>query len=66
MIAHIVEQGWLDGRFKKAPKEAPDKSKIKRDRIDASIARWEAKARRAETALRKLRRQKAYYDRKAI
>lgn len=57
MVAYVVAQGWLDGKLKREPAPASDPKVVKLDRIAAGIKRWEAKQRRAENALKKLRRQ---------
>lgn len=65
MIKHVVGSGWLDGRLRREPKPKPqaNPAQVRRARILAGIERWERKARRAENALRKLKRRLAYYDR---
>lgn len=63
MIAYVIEQGWLSGSLKKAEKPKTDVQAERHRRILARIAAWEAKAKRAATALKKLNRQRAYYDR---
>jgi hypothetical protein len=69
MIKEVVRRGWLDGKLKPAaPAAAPaatlsDARKVGLARTLAAIARWEAKQRRAENALRKLTRRKRYYER---
>jgi hypothetical protein len=67
MIEHVVNSGWLDGKLKRPAKEKPrqDVRQVRHARILARIERWDAKRKRAETALRKLRRQRAYYERLA-
>ena len=63
MVGYVIAQGWLDGRLHKpAPKRDP--SNERRERTLAGIARWEAKQKRAETALKKLRRRAAYYEKR--
>ncbi len=65
MIKEVVKRGWLDGALsKETPKpEAPvDARVIKLRRIEERIARWRAKQRRAENALKKLHRQERYYS----
>lgn len=67
MIKEVVKRGWLNGTLKVEPKpEAvkPDPRQIKYDRILAGIERWEKKEKRAQNALKKLRRQAGYYERK--
>lgn len=65
MIKHVVGSGWLDGRLRREPKPKPqrDPAQERRARTQAAIERWERKAKRAENALRKLRRRQAYYER---
>jgi hypothetical protein len=55
---HILAAGWLSGSLRPvaAPKPTTDD---KLSKLDARIARWETKAKRAETALRKLRRSRS-------
>lgn len=65
MIEHVVNSGWLDGKLKRPekPKADTDVKQLRRQRIMTRIDTWEAKRKRAERALRKLRRQARYYDR---
>ena len=66
MIGYVIERGWLDGKLKPEPKAPkPTAAEQKRLHVEALIKAWETKARRADTALKKLRKQKAYYDRRA-
>ncbi len=65
MIKEVVKRGWLNGTLKETPKPqspAVDAKVIKVRRIKDRIALWEAKQRRAENALKKLRRQERYYE----
>jgi hypothetical protein len=58
MVAYVVRSGWLEGRLR--PK--PSKARAKPDaaaRLLAREKRWTTKLRRAETALRKITRQRA-------
>lgn len=58
MVAYVIEHGWLDGRLK--PKGR--KARVKPDRlalVQAAEKRWTTKLRRAQTALKKLTRQRA-------
>lgn len=64
MIREVVKRGWLDGRLKQddpAPAAKPDMKAVKLQRTEDAIARWEAKLRRAENALKKLNRRRKYY-----
>jgi hypothetical protein len=62
MIEHVVNSGWLGGTLKRPGKSKPDLKAVRYRRIVSRIGRWDAKRKRAETALRKLRRQRAYYE----
>lgn len=69
MIRHIVDSGWLDGKLApklKADKPAADPKLVKYRRTLASIARWQAKIKRANTAMKKLAARKRYYERQGI
>lgn len=67
MIKKVVRSGWLEGKLK--PQEAqPEPSKNderqkKYEKVLASIKRWETKAKRAETFLKKLNRSKRALER---
>src|SRR5262249_4375410 len=64
-IRYVLASGWLDGNLRAPEKPAPtaaDKSAARHARILARITAWESKAKRAENALKKLRRQRAYYE----
>jgi|SRR5262245_49739930 len=68
MIKEVVRRGWLEGKLKDTPKPAPapvDVRAVKMARTAAAIERWEKKLRRAETALKKLRRRQRAYERRA-
>lgn len=63
MIKEVVRRGWLDGKLRTPEKQEPtavtplDSRIMRRQRIEQRIKRWTTKAKRADTALRKLRRQ---------
>lgn len=65
MIEHVVNSGWLDGKLKRPDKAKTDVTALRHQRVRDRLTAWEAKLRRAENAIRKLRRQLAYYDRQA-
>lgn len=59
MVAFVLSTDWLQGGLKPKAKAAPsiDEKKVaKFNALQARIARWESKQRRAENALKKLRR----------
>lgn len=56
---YVIQQGWLSGALKPPArrKATPEERRAKRlAQTEAAIAHWDSKRRRAETALRKLRR----------
>lgn len=57
MVEHVVKSGWLDGKLRRPDKPPVDRAAVRKARLERRIRAWQAKARRAETALRKLRRQ---------
>lgn len=62
MAAYVVAKGWLDGILRPSEKPKPNTAQRRRVRllqIENNLARWASKLRRAENALRKLKRQKA-------
>lgn len=62
MIEHVVKNGWLEGKLKETEKpKIPLKNK-RAERVAAKLRRWEAKKKRAENAIRKAKRQVAYYE----
>lgn len=66
MREYMAAEGWLEGRLRPAEKPPVDPAAVRYARACAAIERWERKRKRAETALRKLRRRKAYYERKGV
>jgi hypothetical protein len=64
MIEHVVNSGWLDGRLKRPdkPTKQTDVRALRQRRVLERLAAWEAKRKRAERALAKLRRQARYYE----
>jgi len=69
MVKHVLASGWLEGKLKPLSKVEPpapskDDERVKRyERVLASIRRWETKAKRAETYLKKLNRSKRMLER---
>lgn len=65
LIAYAVRSGFLDGKLRRPVKEKPaaDPKAARHASVLARIEAWERKMKRAETALRKLARQRAYYER---
>jgi hypothetical protein len=69
LIRHVLAHGWLDGALRPAPQPAtakPSAPALRYARTLAAIARWEAKAKRAKTALAKLQTRRRYYERKGV
>lgn len=62
MAEMVITKGWLEGKLRRDPKPKPDIRLVREQRIQARIATWERKLKRAENALRKLRRQERYYS----
>lgn len=63
LIEYVVSNGFLDGKLRRETKTAPAAKDVKYDRVIKRISAWETKAKRAATALRKLHKTKARYDR---
>ena len=64
MIEYVIKSGWLDGKLKRPEKK--EATPLKQERYQRILRRqeaWEAKERRARNALKKLKRQRAYYER---
>jgi len=68
MIKEVLRRGWLQGKLRtpekpaSAPVDQRAEAKVLRyKRTLAAIDRWERKLRRAESALKKLRRRARYY-----
>jgi hypothetical protein len=60
---YVVEKGWLEGKLRpRPPKNREPKAKPtsadKLAAVEASIKRWQTKAKRAATALKKLERRR--------
>lgn len=61
MVEYVIKSGWLDGKLKPKP---PAPKPTEHDKVLIGLKRWEAKRKRAETAIRKLKRRAKYYERK--
>jgi len=59
--AHLIVRKFLETE-PPPQKEKPNRVTVRAARVDAGIKRWEAKLRRASTALKKLKRQQSYYQ----
>jgi hypothetical protein len=69
MVQYAVENGFLDGKLKRAEKPLPPARDVKvarAQKLADQIARWEAKERRARAALKKLRPKLARYQRMGV
>ena len=63
LLTEYAVKHFLDGQLKRPEKVPVDKKIARAIRRAALIERWEAKLRRADNALRKLRRQQAAFNR---
>ena len=59
----IVRRFLRDEPYEPKPKKERDLPAERAARVENRIKKWEAKAKRAQTALKKLRQKKRYYDR---
>lgn len=69
MIKEVIKRGWLNGTLKteaKIAKAAPDMRNVRYERICQRIESWERREKRAANALKKLRKQCAYYERTIV
>lgn len=68
LITYVVKSGWLEGRLKRPekPPKVVDVRLVRYQRTLAKIKAWERKAKRAETALRKLNQTRSYYERTGL
>lgn len=67
LIRFALERGFLEGRLKRPEKEKPPRDR-KAERHAAAVLRlkrWETKAKRADTAIKKLRATVRRYEREA-
>lgn len=62
MIEEVVARGWLNPQPAKVKPER-DLRAERHKKLLARLSKWESKLSRAETAIRKLKRQIAYYER---
>jgi len=62
MVRHVIDSGWLDGRFNKPVKPKVNAKLARYQRVLKRLETWERKAKRAETAIKKLRKQARYYE----
>lgn len=64
MVEEVVKRGWLTGRLNK-PKPEKSKPDVRGQRQAAvlkKLAKWQTRLKRAKTAIKKLEKQKAYYE----
>lgn len=64
LIEYVLKNGWLDGKLKRPEKPKPviDHRALRKQRAEQALERWQRKAKRAETAIRKLRKTLRYYQ----
>ena len=65
MVEYVLSTDWLQGGLKPKEKPARPAQELRYERVLVRLASWERKAKRAENAIKKLRRQKAYYEKRA-
>jgi hypothetical protein len=65
MIEYVKASGWLEGKLKPKVTAKADPVRARHEAVLHRIEKWEAKERRAKNALKKLRRQRAYYEARA-
>lgn len=62
LLAEMAVTKWLDGSLRREPKPKPDLKTLRHQRVLARIKTWEGKLKRAENALKKLNKTRAYYE----
>ena len=60
--ANLIVRRFLETEPPPLKKAKPNMIEVRASRVDAGIKRWEAKLRRASTALKKLKKQQRYYQ----
>ena len=65
LAEYVRDQGWIDGKLRPAEKPKVDPKQVRYRRVLARLDAWQRKLKRAETAIKKLQRQKAYYERES-
>lgn len=69
MTNFAIEKGFHLGKLKREPKKAPatklEKAQAAAAKAKQAIAKWEAKRKRADTAIRKYKTRAKYYDKVA-
>jgi len=66
MVEFVIKSGFLEGKLRRPEKAKPTASEVHAERLaglEIRAKRWTAKLRRAETALRKIARQRARLSR---
>lgn len=66
LAEHVRDQGWLDGKLRRLEKPKPPIKEVRYQRVLSRLCLWESKRKRANTAIKKLMRQKAYYERQRM
>jgi hypothetical protein len=64
MARYVVDNGWLRGALRAAPR--PKQKQDKAAHAAAMVKRWESKVKRAKTALGKWERKVRYYGKKGL
>jgi hypothetical protein len=69
MITEVLKRGWLDGKLREAPRPAltaVEMHERKLAALDIRLQRWETKAKRAATAIKKLHAQRKKLSRRTV
>ena len=63
---YVIDNGWLHGKLKSKAKPKPPVDQVAKRaaQVDANIARWETKLKRAQAALKKYKVKQRYYKKK--
>lgn len=64
LVGYAIEKGFHLGKLARPKKEKPPVVVQKLSKVDAAIKKWKTKEKRAATALKKLERQKRYYEKR--
>ena len=66
MAEYVIAQGWLAGTLRPAVKPKANVRAVRYARVCERLSKWESRAKRANTAIRKLRQTKLRYERHSV